>query len=80
MAGWLRTSIIFILSGIGGNLWSSILIPYEPEVTLNTLNQPKRSYWSISSDVYLGSFEKSVMELFCENSERLKAVTQSNKV
>ena len=34
MAGWLRTSLIFILSGIGGNLWSSILIPYEPEVNL----------------------------------------------
>ena len=42
MAGWLRTSIIFILSGIGGNLWSSILIPYEPEVTRNILNQQKR--------------------------------------
>jgi len=32
MSGWLRTSLIFILSGIGGNLWSCILIPYEPEV------------------------------------------------
>ncbi|XP_057310794.1 inactive rhomboid protein 1-like [Hydractinia symbiolongicarpus] len=32
MAGWLRTGLIFILSGICGNLWSSILIPYEPEV------------------------------------------------
>ena len=42
MAGWLRTSIIFILSGIGGNLWSSILIPYEPEVTRNILIQQKR--------------------------------------
>lgn len=32
MAGWLRTTLIYMLSGIGGNLWSSILIPYEPEV------------------------------------------------
>ena len=35
MAGWLRTSIIFSISGIGGNLWSAILIPYEPEVCLH---------------------------------------------
>ena len=33
MAGWLRTTLIYMLSGIGGNLWSSILIPYEPEVS-----------------------------------------------
>lgn len=32
MAGWLRTTLIYMLSGIGGNLWSAILIPYEPEV------------------------------------------------
>lgn len=32
MAGWLRTMLIYMLSGIGGNLYSSILIPYEPEV------------------------------------------------
>ena len=32
MAGWLRISIIYILSGIGGNMISGILLPYHPEV------------------------------------------------
>nr|XP_047142960.1 inactive rhomboid protein 1 [Hydra vulgaris] len=32
MAGWLRTALIYLLSGIGGSLWSSILLPYSPEV------------------------------------------------
>jgi len=31
-AGCWRTGIIFILTGIGGNLWSSILLPYQAEV------------------------------------------------
>ena len=31
-AGCFRTGTIFILSGIGGNLWSSILLPYQAEV------------------------------------------------
>lgn len=32
MAGWLRLSIIYILSGIGGYLYSAILLPYQAEV------------------------------------------------
>ena len=31
-AGWLRTSIIFVGSGFGGNLWSSVLLPYQADV------------------------------------------------
>jgi membrane associated rhomboid family serine protease len=30
--GWLRTSIIYIFSGIGGNLVSVFFVPYNPEV------------------------------------------------
>lgn len=33
MAGWLRLSIIYIFSGIGGYLYSAILLPYQAEVT-----------------------------------------------
>ena len=33
MAGWLRTALIFLLSGVGGSLWSSVLLPYSPEVS-----------------------------------------------
>ena len=32
MTGWLRLSIIYILSGIGGYLYSAILLPYQAEV------------------------------------------------
>eukprot|EP01137_Pigoraptor_chileana_P036771 Opistho-2@32927 len=31
-AGWLRTGIIYMLSGIGGNLFSAIFVPYQPQV------------------------------------------------
>lgn len=32
LAGWLRISIIYMLSGITGNLASSIFLPYRAEV------------------------------------------------
>ncbi|CAB3978902.1 inactive rhomboid 1-like isoform X2 [Paramuricea clavata] len=32
MAGWHRIAIIYICSGIGGNLLSAIVTPYQPEV------------------------------------------------
>eukprot|EP00794_Sanderia_malayensis_P008920 gene8920-9872_t len=32
MAGWVRIAVIYLVSGIGGNLWSSVLIPYQVEV------------------------------------------------
>lgn len=32
MAGWLRLSIIYVFSGIGGYLYSAILLPYQAEV------------------------------------------------
>ena len=32
MAGWLRMGIIYIFSGIGGYLYSGILLPYQAEV------------------------------------------------
>jgi membrane associated rhomboid family serine protease len=32
LAGWHRISIIFILSGITGNLASAIFLPYRAEV------------------------------------------------
>lgn len=32
LAGWLRVSIIYMLSGITGNLASSIFLPYRAEV------------------------------------------------
>ncbi|KAM7438854.1 hypothetical protein ABFA07_011688 [Porites harrisoni] len=32
MAGWLRMAIIYIFSGIGGYLYSGILLPYQAEV------------------------------------------------
>lgn len=33
LAGWLRISIIYILSGITGNLASAIFLPYRAEVS-----------------------------------------------
>lgn len=35
LAGWLRISIIYILSGITGNLASAIFLPYRAEVKLS---------------------------------------------
>lgn len=35
LAGWLRISIIYILSGITGNLASAIFLPYRAEVKLD---------------------------------------------
>lgn len=32
LAGWLRISLIYMLSGITGNLASSIFLPYRAEV------------------------------------------------
>lgn len=32
LAGWLRISIIYMLSGVTGNLASSIFLPYRAEV------------------------------------------------
>ncbi|XP_020605448.1 inactive rhomboid protein 1-like isoform X2 [Orbicella faveolata] len=32
MAGWLRLAIIYIFSGVGGYLYSAILLPYQAEV------------------------------------------------
>jgi len=32
LAGWLRVGIIYLLSGIAGNLSSAIFLPYHPEV------------------------------------------------
>lgn len=34
LAGWLRISIIYILSGITGNLASAIFLPYRAEVIM----------------------------------------------
>lgn len=35
-AGWLRISIIYMLSGITGNLASALFLPYRGEVSLQT--------------------------------------------
>jgi membrane associated rhomboid family serine protease len=32
MVGWLRLSIIYFISGIGGYIASSVFVPYMPEV------------------------------------------------
>jgi len=32
LAGWLRISIIYILSGVTGNLASALFLPYRAEV------------------------------------------------
>jgi len=34
LAGWLRISIIYMMSGITGNLGSAIFLPYRAEVGL----------------------------------------------
>lgn len=31
-AGWLRIGLIYLISGIAGNLSSAIFLPYHPEV------------------------------------------------
>ena len=36
--GWFRTVIIYIGSGIGGNLVSIVFIPYNPEVSINNVH------------------------------------------
>lgn len=38
LAGWLRISIIYILSGITGNLASAIFLPYRAEVPTDHLS------------------------------------------
>lgn len=43
LAGWLRISIIYILSGITGNLASAIFLPYRAEVNLLTLFRTRKS-------------------------------------
>ena len=30
--GWLRTSLIYLGSGLGGNIVSAVFVPYNPEV------------------------------------------------
>lgn len=35
LLGSLRTAILYIGSGIAGNLASAIFVPYRPEVTMN---------------------------------------------
>lgn len=42
LAGWLRISIIYIISGITGNLASAIFLPYRAEVSAKL--QRLRSY------------------------------------
>jgi membrane associated rhomboid family serine protease len=37
LLGPLRTAILYICSGLAGNLISSILVPYKPEVIFNFL-------------------------------------------
>ena len=37
LLGPLRTAIIYIVSGVAGNLTSSILVPYRPEVSDSSL-------------------------------------------
>lgn len=42
LAGWVRISIIYIFSGITGNLASALFLPYRAEVSLHlitTLNK-----------------------------------------
>ena len=39
MAGWLRISLIYLISGIGGNLWSAVLIPYQAEVSFPLIDR-----------------------------------------
>ena len=33
--GWLRTALIYLGSGIGGNIVSAVFVPYNPEVRLS---------------------------------------------
>lgn len=51
MAGWLRLSIIYIFSGIGGYLYSAILLPYQAEVTNHFFCVSKVNCHSIKSRV-----------------------------
>lgn len=44
LAGWHRISIIFVLSGITGNLASAIFLPYRAEVGLGILPGGFRVY------------------------------------
>lgn len=30
--GWLRTTFVYILSGVGGSVVSAVFVPYYPEV------------------------------------------------
>lgn len=39
LAGWLRISIIYMLSGVTGNLASSIFLPYRAEVQSDCLSE-----------------------------------------
>ena len=56
LAGWHRISIIYIFSGIGGNLTSAIFIPYRAEVRI-TLGLVSKVIcdWIIIWHIQLGS-------------------------
>lgn len=45
LAGWHRISIIFILSGITGNLASAIFLPYRAEVQTWETGQRGQRGW-----------------------------------
>lgn len=52
LAGWLRISIIYILSGITGNLASAIFLPYRAEVITRLSNDTKQMFGHVSGSYY----------------------------
>ena len=46
--GWFRLSMIYILSGIGGNLLSAVFVPYQAEVRAKTRSRLKPPFRVLS--------------------------------
>lgn len=52
LAGWLRISIIYIISGITGNLASAIFLPYRAEV-ITKLSSNFRHFVAVTCEMLL---------------------------
>ncbi len=59
LAGWLRISIIYILSGITGNLASAIFLPYRAEVQESGSHSVMKSFHpvlAVKSNLHIVSY------------------------
>ena len=75
LAGWHRISIIFILSGITGNLASALFLPYRAEVgTLGTLGTGRGGAspaTSVPSPPHPHHYPRDAQPLLCQAQQSM---------